>query len=100
MEKVSIIIPVYKAPEIYLRKCIESCINQTYKDIETILVDDGSLDHCGYIFELYAKKDNRIQVYHINNGSDSVARNCDLQKVKNEYVMFLDSDNWIEINTI
>lgn len=62
--KISIIIPIYKVPEKYLRKCIESCINQTLKDIEIILVDDGSPDNCGEICDEYAIKDNRIKVIH------------------------------------
>ena len=73
--KVSIIVPVYKVPEIFLRQCIESCVNQTLKDIEIILVDDGSPDNCGKICDEYATKDNRIKVIHKINGGLAAARN-------------------------
>lgn len=94
--KVSIIIPVYKVPEEYLRNCIESCINQTLKNIEIILIDDGSPDNCGEICDEYALKDSRIKVIHKKNGGVSNARNYGILKSKGEYIGFVDADDWIE----
>lgn len=96
--KVSIIIPVYKVPENYLRKCIESCINQSLKDIEIILVDDGSPDNCGRICDKYALKDNRIRVIHKENEGLSAARNTGFLASLGKWIMFVDGDDWIENN--
>jgi glycosyltransferase involved in cell wall biosynthesis len=96
MPEVSIIVPVYKVPEQYLRKCIESCINQTLKDIEVILVDDGSPDQCGQICDGYAKQDQRIKVIHKNNGGLSAARNTGFEHASGQWIMFVDGDDWIE----
>ena len=93
--KVSIIVPVYKV-EKYLRKCIDSIINQTLKDIEIILVDDGSPDKCGKICDEYAAKDTRIKVIHKENGGLSSARNAGMEVAEGEYIGFVDSDDWIE----
>ncbi|MGL5150605.1 MAG: glycosyltransferase family 2 protein [Clostridium sp.] len=95
--KISIIVPVYKV-ELYLEKCIDSILNQTFKDFELILVDDGSPDRCGEICDEYAKKDNRIKVIHKENGGLSSARNAGLDIAKGEYIGFVDSDDWIEVN--
>lgn len=95
---VSIIVPVYNA-EKYLNQCIDSLINQTYKNIEIILVNDGSTDGSGIICEEYKTKDNRIEVYHISNAGVSNARNLGISKASGQYVMFLDSDDWIEPET-
>ena len=76
-EKISVIIPIYKVQE-YLPKCIESVLQQTYHNLEIILVDDGSPDKCGKICEAYAKKDNRIRVIHKKNEGVSSARNTGL----------------------
>lgn len=92
---ISIIIPVYKV-EKYLEKCIQSVINQTYKNIQIILVDDGSPDNCGKICDEYAKKDHRIEVIHKSNGGLSDARNKGLEIAKGEYIGFVDSDDYIE----
>lgn len=94
--KISIIIPIYKVPEEYLRKCIESCINQTLKDIEIILVDDGSPDNCGEICDEYAIKDNRIKVIHKRNEGVSSARNTGIIESSGKYIGFIDADDWIE----
>lgn len=94
--KVSIVVPVYKRPEIYLRKCIESLISQTLKEIEIILVDDGSPDNCGEICDEYAKKDNRIRVIHKDNEGLSAARNSGSKDAKGEWITFVDADDWIE----
>lgn len=96
---VSVIVPIYKV-EKYLRQCVDSIINQTYRKLEIILVDDGSPDHCGAICDEYAAKDNRIQVIHQENRGLSAARNAGLDAAKGEYLFFLDSDDWIACNTI
>ena len=96
---ISIIIPVYKVEQ-YLGKCVDSVLNQTYKELEIILVDDGSPDHCPEICEEYAGKDSRIVVIHKQNGGLSSARNAGLDVAKGEYIFFLDSDDYIAENTI
>lgn len=92
---ISVIIPVYKV-EKYLEKCIQSVINQTYENLQIILVDDGSPDNCGKICDEYAKKDHRIEVIHKSNGGLSDARNKGLEIAKGEYIGFVDSDDYIE----
>lgn len=92
MEKVSIIVPVYKV-EKYLRQCIESILNQTYTNIQLILVDDGSPDCCGTICDEYAAKDSRIFVLHKKNGGVSSARNAGLEYADGKYLTFCDSDD-------
>lgn len=94
----SIIVPVYKVEE-YLHRCVQSLILQTYKDIEIILVDDGSPDSCPQICDEYAKQDNRVRVIHKENGGLSDARNVGLAIAQGEYVIFVDSDDYIEKNT-
>ena len=96
MSKVTIIVPVYNV-EKYLRDSIESAINQTYKDIEILLIDDGSKDSSGKICDEYALKDNRIKVIHQNNAGLSGARNTGLKNATGEYIMFLDSDDTFEL---
>lgn len=92
---ISIIVPVYNV-EKYLRKCIDSIINQTYKNLEIILVDDGSPDNCGTICDEYAQKDNRIKVIHKENGGVSSARNEGLRSATGKWISFIDADDWIE----
>ena len=87
--------PVYKV-EKYLNKCIESLVNQTYKDLEIILVDDGSPDNCPQICDDWEKKDKRIKVLHQKNSGVSVARNNGLKFAGGEYIGFVDSDDYIE----
>lgn len=96
---VSIIIPVYKV-EKYLVECIESILNQTYKDFELLLIDDGSPDCCPQICENFAKKDPRIIVIHKKNGGLSDARNSGLDIAKGNYIMFVDSDDFISTNAL
>ena len=98
-EKVSIIVPVYNV-EKYLDKCIESIVNQTYRNIEIILVDDGSPDKCPEICNEWAKKDDRIKVIHKENGGLSSARNAALEIAQGDYITFVDSDDWIENDMI
>lgn len=96
MEKplISIIIPVYKV-EKYLEKCIKSVLSQTYKNLQIILVDDGSPDNCGNICDDYARVDNRIEVIHKANGGLSDARNVGLKAARGEYIGFVDSDDYV-----
>ena len=92
---ISVIVPVYKV-EAYLEECINSIINQTYKNLEIILVDDGSPDNSGIICDKYAKKDERIKVIHKENGGLSDARNAGIDVVTGKYITFIDSDDYIE----
>ncbi len=89
---VSVIVPVYKV-ENYLCNCIESILNQTYGNMEIILVDDGSPDGCGRICDEYTKKDNRIRVIHKENGGLSDARNAGIEIATGKYIVFIDSDD-------
>lgn len=93
---VSIIVPVYKVPEKYLRKCIESIMAQTLENIEILLVDDGSPDRSGDICDKYGEKDDRIRVLHKKNGGLSSARNCGCKAARGKWIMFVDGDDWIE----
>ena len=94
---ISVIVPVYRA-EAYLKKCVDSIRNQTYTNLEIILVDDGSPDRCGEMCEALAKEDARIRVFHKENGGQSSARNLGLDHMSGDYVAFVDSDDWIEPN--
>ncbi len=94
---ISIIIPVYKV-EKYLDKCIKSIVNQTYKNLEIILIDDGSPDKCPAMCDVWAKKDQRIKVIHKQNGGLSSARNAGLDICTGDYVMFVDSDDYCALN--
>lgn len=96
---VSIIIPVYNV-EKYLSQCLDSVCNQTYPYLEIIVVDDESPDNCGKIADEYAGKDNRIKVLHIQNRGAAGARNVGLDICTGDYVMFVDSDDWLEIHAI
>ena len=97
---ISVIMPVYKTEESHLRKAIESIINQSYRELEIVLVDDGSPDQCGTICDTYAGTDNRVQVIHKENGGVSSARNCGLETVTGDYIFFVDSDDTLEENAI
>ena len=99
LDKVSIIIPVYNV-EVYLKECIESVLEQSYKNLEIILVDDGATDSSGKICDEYKDKDNRIIVFHKENGGLSSARNSGLAIATGKFVYFLDSDDYIEKNAI
>jgi len=92
---ISIIIPIYKVED-YIRCCIDSILSQTYKNLEIILVDDGSPDNCGSVCEEYSLKDKRIKVIYKKNGGLSSARNAGLDIASGEYIGFVDSDDWIE----
>lgn len=92
---ISIIVPIYKV-EKYLSKCVNSILNQTYKDLEIILVDDGSPDNCPHMCDAFAEKDSRIKVIHKQNGGLMSARQAGLRIATGEYVGFVDGDDWIE----
>lgn len=94
MDKISIIVPVYNIEE-YIEKCVKSIMKQTYKNIEIILVDDGSKDNAGNICDELSKKDERIQVVHKVNGGLSSARNAGMKKATGEYICFVDGDDCI-----
>ena len=94
---VSIIIPVYNV-EPYLRQCLDSVISQTFTDWECILVNDGSTDKSGSICDEYASKDSRLKVIHKVNGGSSAARNTGLEYIVGEYVFFMDSDDWVDVD--
>ena len=98
-ELISVIVPIYNV-ENYLEDCINSIINQTYKNIEIILVDDGSTDSSGELCDCYAKKDSRIVVIHKENGGLSDARNTGIKRAKGNYVSLIDSDDFICNNFI
>lgn len=94
---ISVIVPIYNV-EKYLDRCVDSIINQTYKNLEIILVDDGSPDNCPQMCDDYAKKDSRIKVVHKENGGLSDARNVGMEVATGEYVSFIDSDDYISLD--
>lgn len=96
---ISIIIPVYNVEQ-YLSDCILSVLNQTYGNIEVILIDDGSTDSSGIICDNFAKKDERVSIYHIKNGGVSKARNLGIKKARGKYIQFVDSDDTVEPNMV
>jgi len=92
---VSILIPVYNV-EAYLPQCLDSVLGQTYKNLQIVLIDDGSKDDSWKIMQDYAAKDARIEIYHQENQGVAATRNHLLEKIKGEYVLFVDSDDWVE----
>ena len=95
MQLISILVPVYNVAN-YLPRCLDSIRNQTYQNLEIVLVDDGSTDTSGAICDAYAKKDSRIHVIHQVNQGRSMARNIGIEASTGDYVLFVDSDDWIE----
>lgn len=93
-DKISVIVPVYNV-EKYLNRCVQSITDQTYENLEIILVDDGSPDNCGVLCDVWAKKDSRIRVVHKPNGGLSSARNAGIDIATGQYVGFVDSDDYI-----
>ena len=91
---ISVIVPIYKVEE-YLNRCVESLVNQTYKNLEIILVDDGSPDNCPEMCDRWAKQDKRIRVIHKTNGGLSDARNAGMRIATGEYIAFVDSDDLV-----
>ena len=96
---ISVIVPVYRV-ELWLRECVDSILGQTFRDFELILVDDGSPDSCGAICDEYAHLDSRVRVIHKANGGLSSARNAGLDIARGAYVLFIDSDDFIEEHTL
>lgn len=94
---VSIIVPVYNAENV-IRRCVESILNQEYKDFELLLVDDGSTDTSGAICDEYAAGDSRVRVFHKENGGVSAARNLAIKEAQGTYLQFVDSDDWITLD--
>ena len=97
-ELISIIVPVYNT-EKYLKQCMQSLVNQTYKNIEIIVINDGSTDQSQKILEKYLEKDSRVKIIFQENKGISAARNKALELASGRYIMFVDSDDWIELNT-
>ncbi len=91
---VSVIVPVYKV-EPYLERCLDSLLNQTLKEIEIIIIDDGSPDRCGQICDAYAARDDQFRVVHQENRGLSAARNVGIEMAQADYLMFVDSDDWV-----
>ena len=98
-EKITVIVPVYNV-EHYLDKCLDSLIRQTYKNLEIIVINDGSTDNSGAICQEYARKDNRIIYIEKENGGLSEARNIGLDRMTGSYVTFVDSDDWVELDYV
>lgn len=96
--KISIIVPIYKV-EKELDRCVQSLLKQTYRNIEIILVDDGSPDRCPAFCDQYALEDSRVCVIHKENGGLSDARNAGLKKATGEYILYVDSDDYIELDS-
>ena len=96
---ISVIIPIYNV-EKYISRCLDSVINQTYKKIEIICVDDGSPDNSIKILKEYEKKDSRIKIIRQENGGLSSARNIGIKDSRGEYIFFLDSDDWLPLNSL
>lgn len=95
--KISVIVPVYNA-EKYLEQCIDSILDQTYKNLEIVLINDGSTDKSGKICDGYAKSDNRVRVLHLENGGVSNARNKGIEISTGDYITFVDADDWIDMD--
>jgi glycosyltransferase involved in cell wall biosynthesis len=98
-ELISVIVPIYQVEQ-YLPKCVDSIRNQTYSNLEIILVDDGSPDHCPELCDEYARKDSRIRVIHKPNGGLSDARNAGIEVAKGNYICFVDSDDYVADNML
>lgn len=96
---ISIVVPIYNV-EKYLSRCINSLVNQSYKNIEIILIDDGSIDNCPQICDDWAKKDKRIRVIHKKNAGLGIARNTGIEHAKGKYICFIDSDDMLDLNSI
>ena len=94
-EKISVIVPVYNVEQ-YLERCVDSIINQTYKNLEIILVNDGSTDNSGKLCDELAKRDDRIRVIHKGNGGLSDARNAGIEEAESDLIGFIDSDDYID----
>lgn len=92
---ISVIVPIYNV-EKYVRKCLDSLVNQTMKQIEVICIDDGSIDNSGRIADEYAKDDERFKIIHTENRGLSAARNRGIEEARSQWLMFVDSDDWVD----
>ena len=99
MEKISVIVPVYMS-EAYLEKCLDSILQQTYQNLEVILINDGSTDGSAAICQRYKNQDARVKVYHKPNGGVASSRNRALEAVTGDYIVFVDNDDWLELDHI
>ena len=99
MPTISVIVPVYRA-EAFLRKCTDSILQQTYTDLELLLIEDGSPDESGALCDAIAAEDDRVRVFHKENGGVSSARNLGLEHATGTYIAFVDSDDWLEPNAL
>lgn len=99
MNKVTVVIPVYNTKE-YLEKCVSSIIEQTYQNIEVLLVDDGSTDGSSDLCDVLAEKDKRVRVIHKINGGAATARNLGIDEAEGKYIMFVDSDDWLDTDAV
>lgn len=97
--KISVIVPVYNA-KMYIKRCVDSILNQTYRNFELLLIDDGSSDNSGVICDEYAAKDNRIRVIHKDNSGVADTRNVGLQQANGDYILFVDSDDYIKVDML
>ncbi|MCT0015469.1 glycosyltransferase family 2 protein, partial [Lactococcus lactis subsp. lactis] len=97
MPKISVIVPVYNVEKL-LRRCLDSIINQSFEDFELLLIDDGSKDNSGQICDHYKKQDERVRVWHIPNGGQSAARNLGIDNVQGDFIAFIDSDDFVELD--
>lgn len=95
---ISVVVPIYNV-EKYIDRCVKSILNQTYRNIEVLLIDDGSPDKCPQICDDYAVKDNRVKVVHKPNGGLASARNAGVLNATGDYICFVDSDDWIDTDT-
>lgn len=95
---VSVIIPVYNA-KLYVKRCLDSIVNQTYKNLQILIIDDGSFDGSSDICESYMT-DKRVQVFHQKNSGASAARNFGLDRAEGEYILFVDADDYIDLNLL
>lgn len=96
---VSILIPVFNVAD-YLSQCLDSVLAQTYRQLQIVLVDDGSTDQSLALCQAYAQKDNRVEVYHQKNGGVASARNCLLSHIRGDFFLFIDSDDWLELDMV
>lgn len=99
MEKISVIVPIYMS-ESYLEKCLDSILNQTYQNLEIILINDGSTDGSSVICQRYKNQDSRVKVFHKSNGGVASSRNRALEVVTGDYIVFVDNDDWLELDHI
>lgn len=97
--KISVIVPIYNIGQ-YLSRCIDSILVQTFTNFELLLIDDGSTDNSGRICDDYAKKDNRIRVFHKKNGGVALARQLGIENAIGEYSIHADGDDWVEANML